>query len=257
VFGDESAYVRLDMSEYSAEFAETRLIGAPPGYVGHDAGGQLTDAVRRRPFSLVLFDEIEKAHPRILDKFLQVLEDGRLTDGTGSTVYFSETILVFTSNLGIVIEDEHGRRVPNVTRADDRETFEQKIRSAIDDHFKFELGRPELLNRFGDNIVVFDFIDEATGRAIFDAQLGNVAARVHQEYRATLVVEPAVCEQIWDVARQRLDQGGRGIGSVLESTIVNPLARSLFVTPPTEGAEVRIVGARVEGRNWELELSAG
>src|SRR5690606_1955709 len=100
LFGAEDAYIRFDMSEFSAEHSEARLIGAPPGYVGHSAGGELTNAVRERPFSVLLFDEIEKAHPRILDKFLQILDEGRLTDGSGSTVHFSESLIVFTSNLG-------------------------------------------------------------------------------------------------------------------------------------------------------------
>jgi hypothetical protein len=101
LFGDESAYIRFDMSEFSAEHADQRLIGAPPGYVGYDVGGELTNAVRERPFSVVLFDEIEKAHPRILDKFLQILDDGVLTSGRGDRVYFSEALIIFTSNLGI------------------------------------------------------------------------------------------------------------------------------------------------------------
>ena len=101
IFGDEQAYRRFDMSEFSAEQSEARLIGSPPGYIGHDAGGELVNAVRERPFSVLLFDEIEKAHARILDKFLQILEDGRLTDGRGETVHFSETVIIFTSNLGI------------------------------------------------------------------------------------------------------------------------------------------------------------
>ncbi|MFC6934172.1 AAA family ATPase [Actinomadura yumaensis] len=103
VFGDESAYLRFDMSEFSAEGSGDRLIGSPPGYVGHEAGGELTNAVREDPFRVILFDEIEKAHPRILDKFLQILEDGRLTDGRGNTVHFSEAILIFTSNLGMYV----------------------------------------------------------------------------------------------------------------------------------------------------------
>lgn len=101
LFGDESAYIRFDMSEFSAEHADQRLIGAPPGYVGYDVGGELTNAIREKPFSVVLFDEIEKAHPRILDKFLQILDDGVLTSGRGDRVYFSEALIVFTSNLGI------------------------------------------------------------------------------------------------------------------------------------------------------------
>src|SRR5208337_447826 len=117
-----NSIIRFDMSEFSAEHADQRLIGAPPGYVGYDAGGELTNAVREKPFSVVLFDEIEKAHPRILDKFLQILEDGRLTDGRGETAYFSEAILVFTSNLGIYVENAQGQRVHNVRPGDPYET---------------------------------------------------------------------------------------------------------------------------------------
>ena len=109
LFGDESAYIRFDMSEFSAEHADQRLIGAPPGYVGYDVGGELTNAIREKPFSVVLFDEIEKAHPRILDKFLQVLDDGVLTSGRGDRVYFSEAFIVFTSNLGIYSDRSGGR----------------------------------------------------------------------------------------------------------------------------------------------------
>ena len=119
------------MSEFSAEHADERLIGAPPGYVGHDAGGELTNAVRTQPFSLILFDEIEKAHPRILDKFLQILDDGRLTDGRGRTVHFSETIIVFTSNLGVSVEEPDGRRRFLVSADTPREDLETTIKTAI------------------------------------------------------------------------------------------------------------------------------
>ena len=101
LFGDERSCIRFDMSEYGQSHSDQKLLGAPPGYVGYEAGGQLTNAVKHNPFSILLFDEIEKAHPSILDKFLQILEDGRMTDGQGNTVYFSETIIIFTSNLGI------------------------------------------------------------------------------------------------------------------------------------------------------------
>jgi len=131
VFGDERAYLRFDMSEFAEEHSSARLLGAPPGYVGFDAGGELTNAVRQKPFSVVLFDEIEKAHPRILDKFLQILEDGRLTDGRGETAYFSETILVFTSNLGIFVEDQYGQRQQNVQPGESYETVAFKVREAI------------------------------------------------------------------------------------------------------------------------------
>jgi hypothetical protein len=118
LFGDESAYIRFDMSEFSAEHSDQRLIGAPPGYLGYDVGGELTNAIREKPFSLLLFDEIEKAHPRILDKFLQILDDGVLTSGRGDRVYFSEALIVFTSNLGIYRTEPDGSRVANVSSDD-------------------------------------------------------------------------------------------------------------------------------------------
>src|SRR4029078_2746035 len=121
LFNDENSYIRFDMSEFSAEHADQRLIGAPPGYVGYDAGGELTNVVRERPFSVVLFDEIEKAHPRILDKFLQILDDGVLTSGRGDRVYFSESIIIFTSNLGIYSTAADGTRQVTVTSS---ESFE-------------------------------------------------------------------------------------------------------------------------------------
>ena len=136
VFGDESAYLRFDMSEFSAEHAGDRLIGAPPGYVGYETGGELTNAVRQQPFRVILFDEIEKAHPRILDKFLQILEDGRLSDGRGATTYFSECVLIFTSNLGVtVVDPETGSRGPNISQEDPYDVVEAQVRAAISDHF--------------------------------------------------------------------------------------------------------------------------
>ena len=111
LFGDDNAYIRFDMSEFSAEHADQRLIGAPPGYVGYDVGGELTNAMREKPFSVVLFDEIEKAHPRILDKFFQILDDGVLTSGRGDRVYFSEAFIIFTSNLGMYKTDTAGMRI--------------------------------------------------------------------------------------------------------------------------------------------------
>src|SRR6185369_7733636 len=134
LFGDERAYVRFDMSEFSAEHADQRLLGAPPGYVGYDAGGELTNAVKERPFSVILFDEIEKAHPRLLDKFLQLLDDGVLTSGRGERVFFSETIIIFTSNLGIYKTDREGNRVLNVSPAEPYESVETKVRSEISNY---------------------------------------------------------------------------------------------------------------------------
>lgn len=228
LFGDEKAYIRFDMSEFAEEHAGARLLGAPPGYVGYEAGGELTNAVKQRPFSVILFDEIEKAHPRLLDKFLQILEDGRLTDGRGDTVYFSESVIVFTSNLGIYVEDENGERVQNVSPSDPFEQVEAKIRTAIEDHFKFRLSRPEILNRIGDNIVVFNFITPDSARQILDGMLSNVAARVRAEHRLELSVSAKARERIESWCLKDLSNGGRGIGNRLESILINPLARALF-----------------------------
>jgi hypothetical protein len=228
VFGDERAYIRFDMSEFAEEHAGARLLGAPPGYIGFDAGGELTNAVREKPFSVVLFDEIEKAHPRILDKFLQILEDGRLTDGRGETAYFSETILVFTSNLGIYVEDERGQRIQNVRPGDAYETVEAKVRGAIGDYFKFRLSRPEILNRIGDNIVVFNFITPEVSELIFDGMLKNIARRLQEEFRLELKLSPGVRNTLLERCRRDLSNGGRGIGNQLEADFINPLSRALF-----------------------------
>lgn len=228
VFGDERAYIRFDMSEFAEEHTGARLLGAPPGYVGFEAGGELTNAVREKPFSVVLFDEVEKAHPRILDKFLQILEDGRLTDGRGDTAYFSETILIFTSNLGIYVEDEQGRRVQNVQPGDSYATVESRVKGAIGDYFKYRLSRPEILNRIGDNIVVFNFITEPVAQRIFEGMLGNVLNRVREEHGLDLELAPAVRQRLLTLCTTDLSNGGRGIGNQLESLFINPLSRALF-----------------------------
>lgn len=228
VFGDERAYLRFDMSEFAEEHTSARLLGAPPGYVGFDAGGELTNAVREKPFSVVLFDEIEKAHPRILDKFLQILEDGRLTDGRGDTAYFSETILVFTSNLGIYAEDAQGQRVQSVQPGDAYEKVEATVRESIGNYFKFKLSRPELLNRIGDNIVVFNFISPDVAERIFDGMLRNVARRLQEEFKVKLSMPAAVRLDLLERCTRDLSNGGRGIGNQLESAFINPLSRALF-----------------------------
>jgi ATP-dependent Clp protease ATP-binding subunit ClpA len=240
IFGDERAYVRFDMSEFAEEHTGARLLGAPPGYIGYDAGGELTNAVREKPFSVVLFDEIEKAHPRILDKFLQILEDGRLTDGRGETAYFSEAILVFTSNLGITVEDDHGRRVQNVSVDDPQEVVEARVRGAIQDYFKFRLSRPEILNRIGDNIVVFGFITPDIAAQIFAGMLRNVQARVRNEHKVDLAIDETVRAQLQELCTRDLSNGGRGIGNRLESLFVNPLSRALFRFPLEGRREVAV-----------------
>jgi DNA polymerase III delta prime subunit len=228
VFGDEKAYLRFDMSEFAEEHSSARLLGAPPGYVGFDSGGELTNAVREKPFSVVLFDEIEKAHPRILDKFLQILEDGRLTDGRGDTAYFSETILVFTSNLGTFVEDKLGNRIQHIKPGDPYDIVEKNVREEIGNYFKFKLARPELLNRIGDNIVVFNFITPDVSSIIFDGMLKNVARRLFEEFKIQLSLTPQVHQQLLQRCTNDLSNGGRGIGNQLESAFINPLSRAMF-----------------------------
>ena len=228
LFGDEKAYIRFDMSEFAEEHASARLLGAPPGYVGYEAGGELTNSVKQRPFSVILFDEIEKAHPRLLDKFLQILEDGRLTDGRGDTVYFSESVIVFTSNLGIFVEDENGERIQNVRPEDPYEEVERKVRTSIEDHFKFRLSRPEILNRIGDNIVVFNFIRADAAGQILGGMISNVVNRVKVEHKLTLTISSIAMEKITSWCLKDLSNGGRGVGNHLESVLVNPLSRALF-----------------------------
>ena len=242
IFGDERAYIRFDMSEFAEEHTSARLLGAPPGYIGYDAGGELTNAVREKPFSVILFDEIEKAHPRILDKFLQILEDGRLTDGRGDTAYFSESIIIFTSNLGIYVEDEHGRRVQNVQPGDAYDKVESRVRIAIQDYFKFHLSRPEILNRIGDNIVVFNFITPPIAAQIFDGMLRNVFERVREEHKIELRLPDPVRAHLLDLCTRDLSNGGRGIGNQIESSFINPLGRALFRFPLEGRSEVTVSG---------------
>ncbi|WP_309111932.1 AAA family ATPase [Saccharothrix sp.] len=258
LFGDAQAYLRFDMSEFAAEQAADRLIGAPPGYVGFEAGGELTGAVRRRPFQVVLFDEIEKAHPLVLDKFLQILEDGRLTDGQGVTTYFSECVLIFTSNLGIIVTDpETGARRRIVDPGMPYAELEAKVKAAIRDHFTAKLARPELLNRFGDNIVVFDFISPDTAAGIFGAQLDNIAARVHSELGLRLEFTDDARAQLAAACTADLENGGRGIGNLLESNLVNPLARVLFDEDVQPGARVLVTGLRTGDRGPVLSARVG
>lgn len=242
IYGTEEATIRFDMSEFASEHTEARLIGSPPGYIGHEAGGELTTAARNRPFSLLLFDEIDKAHPRILDKFLQVLDDGRLTDSQGRTVDFRETFIIFTSNLGVYEDGPDGRRRLTVDPDSmSRQEVEGRIRTAVEDEFTRRLERPELLNRIGrDNIVVFDFIDRETGVQILDGMLDTVATTVEAE-RGVAVHFDDVRERLGELCLEDLSFGGRGIGNELEERLVNPLARTLFDEDRTSG-EVHVVG---------------
>ncbi len=265
LFGNDEAMIRFDMSEYSAEHAEARLIGAPPGYTGYEGGGQLTTAIRARPFSVILFDEIEKAHPRIFDKFLQILEDGRITDGRGETVFFSEAVIVFTSNLGIVERERVGDRIvtrPVVKWGADYVDLKQRVLDGIKKFFESELTRPELLNRLGDNIVVFDFIRNEVADKILTLMLGFVGERVHDELEATIVfdeIKTALAKEC--LAEETLANGGRGIGNRLETVLINPLARAMFdLTEPVAGKTVAVRRVEKDAEtglfNVELHINA-
>jgi hypothetical protein len=255
IFGDERAYIRFDMSEFAEEHNSARLLGAPPGYVGYDAGGELTNAMREKPFSVVLFDEIEKAHPRLLDKFIQILEDGRLTDGRGETVYFSEAIIIFTSNLGIYVEGPDGRRVQNVRPGDSYETVERNVREAISSHFRYALARPEILNRIGENIVVFNFIVPEVGVKILDGMLRNISRRVEEEHGMKLELSDVARAKLVDGCLADLSLGGRGIGNQLETALINPLARALF-TSNLKGRD-RIVVTDISERDKVYTVTLG
>jgi len=228
LFGDESCCIRFDMSEYSQSHSDQKLLGAPPGYVGYEAGGQLTNAVKENPFSILLFDEIEKAHPSIFDKFLQILEDGRMTDGQGNTVYFSECIIIFTSNLGIFTRNALGEREPNVTIDMKYEEVQKRVRQAIEDYFKLELGRPEILNRIGENIVVFDFIRPEVAKEILKAQVNKIIKKLMTEKRIDLSLSDVAMGKLETRALGNLANGGRGIGNIVESLLINPFSRYLF-----------------------------
>lgn len=253
LFGDESCCIRFDMSEYSQSHSDQKLLGAPPGYVGYEAGGQLTNAVRENPFSILLFDEIEKAHPSIFDKFLQILEDGRMTDGQGNTVYFSECIIIFTSNLGIYTRNEMGVREPNVTPDMDYPEVQKKVRQAIEDYFKLDLGRPEILNRIGENIVVFDFIRPEVAKQILDAQVTKIVKNLAAEKGIELVITEKAKSVLVTKALGNLGNGGRGIGNIIESLLINPLARYMF--DEEIKSNVRITLNDIDAENMPYAIS--
>jgi len=222
LFDDERAIVRIDMSEYAEKHSVARLVGAPPGYVGYDEGGQLTEAVRRRPYSVVLLDEVEKAHPDVFDVLLQVLDDGRLTDGQGRTVDFRNTILVLTSNLGsqLLITD----------LADEQK--KQAVLEVVRSHFK-----PEFLNRL-DDIVVFDALSTTELTEIVKIQLQGLSRRLAAR-RLTLDVSDGARE--W-LAINGFDPlyGARPLRRLVQSAIGDALARKLLAGDIRDGQTVLV-----------------
>lgn len=223
LFGDEQACIRFDMSEYAQENSDQKLIGAAPGYVGYEEGGQLTNAIKEHPFSVVLFDEIEKAakpNPRILDIFLQILEDGRLTDSKGETVYFSDTIIVFTSNLG----------ANQVQASADKEGVAKEFVRIVKEYFDQELKRPELLGRIGyNNIVPFNFIqDKEFQYKICKSKLKPVIRGIEEKYKLYLEFEKEMDAINYILAAVDSAKGGRDILNAINDRLLDPLAMFLF-----------------------------
>lgn len=247
IFSDEEAMIRFDMSEYNDSNSDVKLIGSPPGYVGYEEGGQLTDAIRKKPFSIILFDEIEKAHSKIFDKFLQILDDGRLTDGKGETAYFSQSLIVFTSNLGIFKEDENGIRTPNVTYGDSFHDIEIKIKAEIKNHFSNKLGRPEIFNRFGDNIVVFDFIRPEIAEEIVTKNLNIISRNLLKFKNITLEISDDFASNFVELcAKDNLEMGGRGIVNRIESFVKNGLTNYMFKLNKIENCTIKMTIANSE-----------
>jgi ATP-dependent Clp protease ATP-binding subunit ClpB len=223
LFDDERAMIRIDMSEYSEKHSVARLVGAPPGYVGYDQGGQLTESVRRRPYSVVLLDEVEKAHQDVFDVLLQVLDDGRLTDGQGRTVDFRNTILILTSNLGsqAITDptlDDRGRR--------------DAVLAVVQRHFK-----PEFLNRL-DDVVVFHALSTEELTSIVDIQLDRLSARLAQR---RLTLDVTVAARDW-LALNGFDAvyGARPLRRLVSSAIGDQLAKGLLSGEVRDGDTVHV-----------------
>jgi len=230
LFDDENAMIRIDMSEYMEKHTVARLIGAPPGYVGYEEGGQLSEAVRRRPYAVVLFDEIEKAHADVFNVLLQVLDDGRLTDGQGRTVDFKNTIVIMTSNLGSPIIQEYfmdGR-----TDKSAHQTMEDKVMAELKRHF-----RPEFLNRV-DDVIIFQSLDESEIERIVDIQLEKLQKRLSQQ-NLTLDVDKAAKKLL---AREGYDPqfGARPLKRAIQEQVLNPLSMRLLEGEFKPGDKIKV-----------------
>jgi ATP-dependent Clp protease ATP-binding subunit ClpB len=236
LFDDEKSMVRIDMSEYGEKHSVSRLIGAPPGYVGYGEGGQLTEAVRRRPYSVVLFDEVEKAHPEVFDVLLQVLDDGRLTDGQGRTVDFRNVILIMTSNLGsqFLIDQE-------LSQVQKRQAVMSTVRSAF---------KPEFLNRL-DDIVIFDSLTIEQLGFIVDLSVDKLVERLEPK-RLSLGVTPAA--RRW-LAEHGYDPiyGARPLRRLMQREIDDRLANLLLSGSAIDGSVVKV---DVDSSGEHLAVSA-
>ncbi len=240
LFDDENALIRIDMSEYMEKHSVARLIGAPPGYVGYEEGGALTEAVRRRPYQVVLFDEIEKAHPDVFNVLLQVLDDGRLTDGQGHTVDFRNTLIVMTSNLGAEL-------LVNQPEGEDTEAVRDQVMAIVRASF-----RPEFLNRV-DEIILFHRLQKREHMArIVDIQMVRLA-RLLEERKINIKLEPSardwLAEKGWDPA-----YGARPLKRVIQKSVQDPLAEMILSGRIKDGETVVITagkaGLKFNGEVW-------
>ena len=220
LFDDEHAMVRVDMSEFMEKHNVSRLIGAPPGYVGYEEGGVLTEAVRRRPYCVILLDEVEKAHPDVFNVFLQILDDGRVTDGQGRTVDFSNSIIIMSSNIGsqIILEEKDKKRMESLVMEAVRRTF-----------------RPEFLNRI-DEVVLFAHLEQAQLAKIVEIHARKLAAMV-QERRISLEFSPRAVEALGRIGYDR-EFGARPMKRVFQREIQNPLAMRMLEGKFPPGSKV-------------------
>ena len=247
LFDDDHAMIRIDMSEYMEKHAVSRLIGAPPGYVGYDEGGQLSEAVRRRPYSVVLLDEVEKAHPDVFNVLLQVLDDGRLTDGQGRTVDFKNTIVIMTSNIGSPIIQEYFMDGRSTVGA--RTAMEDKVRAELRRHF-----RPEFLNRV-DEVIIFNSLDEAELARIVDLQLRGVDRRLREQQIILMVDDRARAH----LAREGFDPqfGARPLKRAIQEHLVDPLAERILGGEVKPGDTVRVEGSREGPLRFSVDARQG
>lgn len=232
LFDDEHAMVRIDMSEYMEKFSVSRLIGAPPGYVGYEEGGQLTEAVRRKPYSVVLLDEIEKAHPDVFNVLLQVLDEGRLTDSQGRTVNFKNTIIIMTSNLGSHLIQEHLQ----LMNERNREEIIGDLKMKLVDLLKATI-RPEFLNRI-DDIILFNPLTQKEIRAIVDIQVKYLSERLSKN-NIKLIIDSDVKDWIGKLGFD-IQYGARPLKRTIQKNIANPLAEKVLEDGILPGDTIRI-----------------
>ncbi|MGH9602864.1 MAG: AAA family ATPase, partial [Terriglobales bacterium] len=239
LFDDEHAMIRLDMSEYMEKHAVARLLGAPPGYVGYDEGGQLTEQVRRRPYSVLLFDEIEKAHPDVFNVLLQVLDDGRLTDGKGRTVNFKNTVIIMTSNIGSSYLQSAAQR------ADEMEEARKQVMLALQAHF-----RPEFLNRV-DDVVIFNPLGKPELAHIIDLRLEDLE-RLLADRRITLELTAAARELLFAEGYDP-SYGARPLKRAIQRLIQDPLALRILDGEVRHGDHV-LVDANAKARTMTFQV---